>query len=148
MRTQKQPSFSNGTPDQNPATAIRAFPACRNCRDKKVKEASLLLSPSITSSALPASLENYGANLGRCQKCLQSGAECIYPPTRDRAAYSRRYVANLETRVQSLEMVHARLMPLFEALSRWVRIAEGRCLLCRFLRYPPGGLEQCLERRM
>lgn len=42
----------------------------------------------------------------------------------------------------------ARLMPLIEALSKRVRIAEDRCLQCRFLRYPPGGLKQWLKRRM
>lgn len=96
---QEQPSFSNGRPDQNPATVIGAFSACRNCRNKKVKclPGPALPSPSITSSPSPTSLENPWANLGRCQQCLQSGAECIYPPTRDRAAYSRRYVSNLET---------------------------------------------------
>lgn len=76
-----------------------------------------LPSSSITLPASPTSLENPGANLGPCQQCLQSGAECIYPPTRDRAAYSRQYVANLETRVQSLEMVQARLMPLLETFE-------------------------------
>nr|KIR47538.1 hypothetical protein I312_03304 [Cryptococcus bacillisporus CA1280] len=63
---QKQPSFPNGTHDQNPATSITIFSACRNCRNKKVKclPGPPLPSPSITSSASPASLENPGENLG------------------------------------------------------------------------------------
>ncbi|OXM77362.1 hypothetical protein C364_04919 [Cryptococcus neoformans Bt63] len=116
---QKRPSFSNGTSDQNTATAVRAFSACRNCRNKKVKclPGTPLPSTIIPLPASPTSLGNSRANLGPCQQCLQSGAECIYPPTRDRAAYSRQYVANLETRVQNLEMVQARLMPLLEAFE-------------------------------
>jgi hypothetical protein len=44
--------------------------------------------------------------------------ECTYPPTRDRAAYSRQYVQNLEGRVQALEGMTARLGPLLEAFER------------------------------
>ncbi|ORY26678.1 fungal-specific transcription factor domain-domain-containing protein [Naematelia encephala] len=80
---------------------IRAHAACRACRTKKVK----CLPGPPTSSGQP----------GPCQQCLQVGAECAYPPTRDRAAYSRQYVQNLNSRVQTLEMGWARVLPLLEA---------------------------------
>jgi len=45
--------------------------------------------------------------------------ECTYPPTRDRAAYSRQYVQNLEGRVQALEeVVRGRMMPILDAFER------------------------------
>ena len=51
-------------------------------------------------------------------QCDQSHTECTYPPTRDRAAYSRQYVQNLENRVQALESAQSRLTPLLEAFER------------------------------
>lgn len=49
---------------------------------------------------------------------MVGGIECVYPPTRDRAAYSRQYVQNLEARVQALELVQRRMMPLLNAYER------------------------------
>lgn len=46
-----------------------------------------------------------------------SGAECEYQPTRDRAAYSRAYVQDLSGRVQALESMQARLLPLLSAFE-------------------------------
>lgn len=46
-----------------------------------------------------------------------SGAECEYQPTRDRAAYSRAYVQDLSGRVQALEAMQARLLPLLAAFE-------------------------------
>lgn len=46
-----------------------------------------------------------------------SGAECEYQPTRDRAAYSRAYVQDLSGRVQALEAMQARLLPLLSAFE-------------------------------
>jgi len=85
---------------------VRAYAACRNCRIKKIK-------------CLPgeSDLANAGPP-GSCQQCVQAGIECTYPPTRDRAAYSRQYVQNLEARVQALEMVQGRMMPLLDAFER------------------------------
>ena len=54
---------------------------------------------------------------GACQQCVAGGSECIYPPTRDRAAYSRQYVQNLEARVQALEGVWGRMVPVLEAFE-------------------------------
>ncbi|WVQ73053.1 hypothetical protein IAR50_002616 [Cryptococcus sp. DSM 104548] len=107
----KRASFSSSV-EQNAAHAVRAFSACRSCRNKKVK---CMPGPPLPSgSGSPSSLDNPGANLGPCQQCIQAGVECTYPPTRDRAAYSRQYVANLEARVQSLETVQARVLPMLE----------------------------------
>ncbi|WVN84929.1 uncharacterized protein L203_100065 [Cryptococcus depauperatus CBS 7841] len=113
---QKRSSFSS---EHNPGSTVRAFSACKNCRNKKIKcQPGLPLSgvgtPSIHPRS-PSSLENPGANLSACQQCVQAGLECTYPPTRDRAAYSRQYVANLEARVQSLEILQARIIPMLEA---------------------------------
>ncbi|ODN81564.1 hypothetical protein L202_01979 [Cryptococcus amylolentus CBS 6039] len=107
----KRPSFSSSV-EQNAAHAVRAFSACRNCRNKKVK--CMPGPPFHSGSRSPSSRDNPGANLGPCQQCTLAGAECTYPPTRDRAAYSRQYVANLEARVQSLETIQARVMPMLE----------------------------------
>lgn len=46
-----------------------------------------------------------------------SGAECEYQPTRDRAAYSRAYVQDLSGRVQQLEALQDRLLPLLTAFE-------------------------------
>jgi hypothetical protein len=48
---------------------------------------------------------------------VAAGSECVYPPTRDRAAYSRQYVQNLEARVQALEGVWGRIVPVLEAFE-------------------------------
>lgn len=54
---------------------------------------------------------------GPCQQCVAAGSECVYPPTRDRAAYSRQYVQNLEARVQALEGVWGRVVPMLEVFE-------------------------------
>ena len=103
---------STARPPESPATKsppdtpadlskLRAYTACRHCRLKKIK-------------CLPGSSNNVPTNgpPGPCQQCSQNGIECTFPPTRDRAAYSRQYVQNLEARVQALEMVQGRMMPL------------------------------------
>jgi hypothetical protein len=82
---------------------VRAFAACRACRQKKVK---CLPGPS-----------SGGAGAAACQQCTLSGAECEYQPTRDRAAYSRAYVQDLSGRVQALESVRDRIMPLLAAFE-------------------------------
>ncbi|KAK8853127.1 hypothetical protein IAR55_003828 [Kwoniella newhampshirensis] len=108
---QKRPSFSGDHgPDSslNPdAHKVRAYSACRSCRVKKIK---CLPGPSTSQSP-------DGFNPGPCQQCLQAGVECTYSPTRDRAAYSRQYVANLEQRVQALEAMQQRFLPILESLE-------------------------------
>ena len=118
----RPPGLSNGNgsgerdphspgPSDNPLdpSKIRAYAACKSCRTKKIK---CLPGPSSTKASLDAN-----GPPGPCQQCTQSGSECTYPPTRDRAAYSRQYVQNLESRVQALEMVQSRLAPLLEAFE-------------------------------
>ena len=91
---------------------VRAYAACRSCRTKKIK---CLPGPSQSATSFDASTA--AAQPGPCQQCLQAGGDCTYPPTRDRAAYSRQYVQNLEGRVQALEMMQGRLTPLLEAFE-------------------------------
>lgn len=67
--------------------------------------------PFATAGADPS------AGPGPCQQCVAAGSECVYPPTRDRAAYSRQYVQNLEARVQALEGVWGRVVPMLEAFE-------------------------------
>jgi len=100
------------SPDSSAAgdlTKVRAYAACKSCRVKKVK---CLPGSSSTSAMLS------DGTPGPCQQCSASGVECTYPPTRDRAAYSRQYVQNLEGRVQALEGMTARLGPLLDAFER------------------------------
>ena len=87
---------------------VRAYAACRSCRQKKVK-----CKPG-------PSLANLDGNTtpGPCQQCTAANIECTYPPTRDRAAYSRQYVQNLEGRVQALEQIHGRMVPVIEAFEK------------------------------
>ena len=66
---------------------------------------------------LPSSGMDASGGPGACQQCVAGGSECIYPPTRDRAAYSRQYVQNLEARVQALEGVWGRMVPVLEAFE-------------------------------
>ncbi|WWD19542.1 hypothetical protein CI109_104003 [Kwoniella shandongensis] len=108
---QKRPSFS-GSEIHNPSdsTKIRAYSACRNCRLKKTK-----CLPTSSSAATAGSSD--GLQPGTCQQCLQAGLECVYPPSRDRAAYSRQYVANLEQRVQALEAMQSRMLPVLEVFE-------------------------------
>lgn len=81
----------------------RAYSACKACRVKKVK-------------CLPGeAATRLGDPPGACSQCIAGSSECVYPPTRDRAAYSRQYVQNLEGRVQALEAIQNRMMPLIEA---------------------------------
>ncbi|WVR07769.1 hypothetical protein IAU60_004812 [Kwoniella sp. DSM 27419] len=109
---QKQPSFSDhaAADTSQDVSKVRAYAACRNCRTKKIK---CLPGPPNTGVSSQPGPEG-PAVPGPCQQCLQVGAECEYPPTRDRAAYSRQYVQNLETRVQALEALQARVLPLLE----------------------------------
>ena len=90
-------------------TKVRAYAACRSCRQKKVR-----CLPAPSNGARGAG----GDQPGPCQQCIQGGIECTYPPTRDRAAYSRQYVQNLEARVQALEMAQSRMMPVLEVFER------------------------------
>ena len=85
-------------------TKVRAYAACKSCRAKKVK-------------CLPGTSTGDGTP-GQCQQCAASNSECTYPPTRDRAAYSRQYVQNLESRVQALENMSARMAPILDAYER------------------------------
>lgn len=95
------PAFDGpGVPDLG---KVRAYAACKSCRLKKVK---CLPGPASQRAGEPP---------GTCHQCAQAGSDCTYPPTRDRAAYSRQYVQNLEGRVQALEGIQARLMPLLQA---------------------------------
>nr|XP_019044249.1 hypothetical protein I302_07532 [Kwoniella bestiolae CBS 10118]OCF23179.1 hypothetical protein I302_07532 [Kwoniella bestiolae CBS 10118] len=111
-KTKKRPSFSEHTVAEGTQdlTKVRAYAACRNCRTKKIR--CLPGPPSATPSN---NSDNGGPVPGTCQQCIQAGIECTYPPTRDRAAYSRQYVQNLEARVQALEAMQARVIPLLEA---------------------------------
>ncbi|ORX40691.1 fungal-specific transcription factor domain-domain-containing protein [Kockovaella imperatae] len=103
-------SIPNDTVD---LTKVRAYAACRSCRQKKVR-------------CLPASTSGGGARgaaansdqPGPCQQCISGGIECTYPPTRDRAAYSRQYVQNLEARVQALEMTQSRMLPMLDVFEK------------------------------
>lgn len=105
-----------GAPD---LTKIRAYAACSACRSKKVK---CLPAPSNVAGAAGAGADGQP---GPCQQCIASGGECRYPPTRDRAAYSRQYVQNLESRVQALEMVQNRLLPLLDAFESGAGAGAG-----------------------
>ncbi|WVQ84324.1 hypothetical protein IAT38_006476 [Cryptococcus sp. DSM 104549] len=112
---QPQNGHGSGESSSLDLTKVRAFSACKNCRVKKVK---CLPGPSLPAPPPGSSSpQAEGPAFGPCQQCLQAGVECTYPPTRDRAAYSRQYVANLETRVQNLELLHARVLPLLEAFE-------------------------------
>lgn len=95
------PSTASGTAGD--LSKVRAFAACRACRQKKVK-------------CLPGPATGAGG-AAACQQCTMSGAECEYQPTRDRAAYSRAYVQDLSGRVQALESLQSRLMPLLAAFE-------------------------------
>lgn len=97
------PGPSAGTGGAGDLSKVRAFAACRACRQKKVK-------------CLPGPATGAGGNAA-CQQCTMSGAECEYQPTRDRAAYSRAYVQDLSGRVQQLEAMQARLLPLLTAFE-------------------------------
>ncbi|KLT44815.1 hypothetical protein CC85DRAFT_241736 [Cutaneotrichosporon oleaginosum] len=97
------PGPSGGTGGAGDLSKVRAFAACRACRQKKVK-------------CLPGPATGAGGNAA-CQQCTMSGAECEYQPTRDRAAYSRAYVQDLSGRVQQLEAMQARLLPLLTAFE-------------------------------
>ena len=88
---------------------IRAYAACRNCRVKKIK-----CTPA--STAHPHG-QAAGENLP-CAQCIQSGTKCVYPPSKDRAAFSRQYVQSLETRVQALEGLAARVVPMLHAFEK------------------------------
>ena len=94
---QRRPSLEDG--ERN----IRAYAACRSCRTKKIK-----CTPP--ANATPGE--------SPCSQCITAGLECIYPPSRDRAAFSRQYVQSLESRVQSLEVLAQRTMPLLQAYER------------------------------
>ncbi|BEI89241.1 uncharacterized protein CcaverHIS019_0206030 [Cutaneotrichosporon cavernicola] len=94
---------AGGTGGAGDLSKVRAFAACRACRQKKVK-------------CLPGPATGAGGNAA-CQQCTMSGAECEYQPTRDRAAYSRAYVQDLSGRVQQLEAMQARLLPLLTAFE-------------------------------
>ncbi|OCF44614.1 hypothetical protein I317_01501 [Kwoniella heveanensis CBS 569] len=109
---QKRSSFSvsdhSALENSQELSKVRAYAACRSCRTKKIK-----CLPGLPS--VPAQISPDGQPvLGPCQQCVQVGSECTYPPTRDRAAYSRQYVQNLEVRVQALEAMQARVLPLLE----------------------------------
>ncbi|WOO79215.1 Cutinase transcription factor 1 alpha [Vanrija pseudolonga] len=101
------PSVMRASTSANPGpgdlSKVRAFAACRACRQKKIK---CLPGPAAATAA---------GGTAACQQCTQSGTECEYQPTRDRAAYSRAYVQDLSGRVQALEALHARLLPLLSA---------------------------------
>lgn len=101
MSTSRTMSTSSG--GAGDLSKVRAFAACRACRQKKVK---CLPGPS-----------SGGAGAAACQQCTLSGAECEYQPTRDRAAYSRAYVQDLSGRVQALESLQARILPLLAAFE-------------------------------
>ncbi|KAI9633949.1 fungal-specific transcription factor domain-containing protein [Dioszegia hungarica] len=104
---ESSPPGFDGPPD---LTKVRAYAACKSCRLKKIK---CLPGPSAPSKGGDAN-----GPPGPCQQCTQASLECTYPPTRDRAAYSRQYVQNLESRVQALEVVNARLLPMLDAFER------------------------------
>lgn len=95
------PSTASG--NAGDLSKVRAFAACRACRQKKVK-------------CLPGPATGAGG-AAACQQCTMSGAECEYQPTRDRAAYSRAYVQDLSGRVQALEAMQTRLLPLLAAFE-------------------------------
>lgn len=99
---------SSSTTAPGDLSKVRAFAACRACRQKKVK-----CLPGPASAAAAAG----GTGAAACQQCTLSGAECEYQPTRDRAAYSRAYVQDLSGRVQALEAMQTRLIPLLAAFE-------------------------------
>ncbi|KAL7418376.1 hypothetical protein Q5752_006834 [Cryptotrichosporon argae] len=106
------PLVASGGSDPSPdLSKVRAYAACKSCRTKKVK-----CRPG-PAAAAPASEPGAPPVPGRCAQCTQAGLDCVYPPTRDRAAYSRQYVQNLEARVQLLEHAHARIAPLLAAFE-------------------------------
>nr|XP_019010220.1 uncharacterized protein I206_04688 [Kwoniella pini CBS 10737]OCF49001.1 hypothetical protein I206_04688 [Kwoniella pini CBS 10737] len=110
-KARKRSSFSEHTavdPSQD-VTKVRAYSACRSCRVKKIR-----CLPGPSNGVVG---ENGGLVPGTCQQCIQGGIECTYPPSRDRAAYSRQYVQNLESRVQALEAVQNRILPLLDAFE-------------------------------
>lgn len=94
---------ATGSTGAGDLSKVRAFAACRACRQKKVK-------------CLPGPQSGVNGNAA-CQQCIMSGAECEYQPTRDRAAYSRAYVQDLSGRVQQLEALQSRILPLLNAFE-------------------------------
>ncbi|WWD18291.1 hypothetical protein CI109_102741 [Kwoniella shandongensis] len=83
----------------------RASTACKVCRARKVK--------CIPGSTSFSSIDS--SQTGPCMNCLQAGSgdNCTYPVSKDRAAFTRQYVQNLEARVQALETLCQRFTPIF-----------------------------------
>ncbi|ORY24563.1 fungal-specific transcription factor domain-domain-containing protein [Naematelia encephala] len=100
-----QASASQVQPDSNDVSVsvvsvnpskVKVSTACGSCRSRKIR---------CHPSAVPGSSSTPRSSLGPCTECTLSGIadQCSYPPSKDRAAFSRQYVQNLETRMQALE---------------------------------------------
>ncbi|WVQ66635.1 uncharacterized protein L199_004820 [Kwoniella botswanensis] len=90
--------------------------ACKSCRSRKVK---CLPTWSASDPLEPP---------GPCKQCIKAGngngEGCFYPPSKDRAAFSRQYVSGLEARMEALESMVKRMLPVFEAVEKDRKIAN------------------------
>lgn len=86
----KPPSGDKGAANLVSLTRRRVWRACESCRRKKIK----------CDGTEPI-----------CGQCTQTGSNCTWIQTKDRAALSRQYVQELENRVMRLEAVLTQVAP-------------------------------------
>ncbi|EJT97573.1 hypothetical protein DACRYDRAFT_119248 [Dacryopinax primogenitus] len=82
--------------DANVPRQPRVYRACESCRRKKIK----------CDGVEPV-----------CGQCLGNINACTWKPTADRAAHSRQYVQQLETRLHHMETLFQHVAPVMEALT-------------------------------
>lgn len=75
----------------------RVWRACESCRRKKIK---------------------CDGNEPTCTQCLTSKSQCTWLQTKDRAALSRQYVQELETRLLHMENLFNQVTPILEQLGQ------------------------------
>lgn len=75
----------------------RVWRACEGCRRKKIK---------------------CDGNEPTCTQCITSKSQCTWLQTKDRAALSRQYVQELETRLLHMETLFGQVTPILEQLGQ------------------------------